>query len=358
MSTATQPSSPQAQTIEQPLLDQIIAATQARQAVNWDAELRGAQYLLKSGLCPRALKSAEAVLFVILAGRDLGLSPVASLRGLTIIQGKIEVSADLQLGLFHRAGGRSQWVELTATSAALKLSAPWLTASHVSLFTMDDAHLAGLDEDTIKHNDDGTTFVIKSNYKRFGKAMLRSRAITQGLKDIGFDGTAGLYAPGEISGEPLEESHTPEAAQPAEPQRNGEQEPSPPLITVEQWKKDIAPRLTGDGARALLASFSVQRAGQLHADWLEAIEERLAANPSWMKPADKPTIAQANEFDDLTPKLRWTEEQVNVCIVNAIGVEKPMRSLTQAEAEKVLGAMRAKLPAEWDGDREDTKVQQ
>lgn len=157
----------------------------ASQPVAWDAELQGAQYLLKSGLCPVALKTPEAVLFVVLAGRDLGLSPVASLRGLTVIQGKIEVSADLQLGLFHRAGGKSQWVELTEGSAVLQLTAPWMTALHRSSFTMADATRAGLND---------------GNYKKYPKAMLRSRAITQGLKDIGFDATAGCYAPGEIGG--------------------------------------------------------------------------------------------------------------------------------------------------------------
>jgi hypothetical protein len=34
--------------------------------------------------------------------------------------------------------------------------------------------------------------------------MLRSRAITAGLKSIGFDPTAGIYAPGELGGpEPI-----------------------------------------------------------------------------------------------------------------------------------------------------------
>lgn len=164
---------------------QTVDATPAA-PVAWDQELRGAQYLLKSGLCPVALKTPEAVLFVILAGRDLGLSPVASLRGLTIIQGKIEVSADLQLGLFHSRGGRSQWEEISETRAAIRLSAPWLTAPHVSSFSMADATRAGLND---------------GNYKKYPKAMLRSRAITQGLKDIGFDATAGVYAPGEIGGE-------------------------------------------------------------------------------------------------------------------------------------------------------------
>lgn len=175
--------------------------------VAWDQELRGASYLLKSGLCPVALKTPEAVLFVILAGRDLGLSPVASLRGLTIIQGKIEVSADLQLGLYHRAGGKSEWQLLTDTAAAIKLSAPWLTQAHLSSFTMDDAKRAGISSE---------------NYKKYPKAMLRSRAITQGLKDIGFDATAGVYAPGEIGGEAVvvEEEVKPVAA--TEPQETGE----------------------------------------------------------------------------------------------------------------------------------------
>lgn len=154
--------------------------------IAWDAELRGAQYLLRSGLCPPGLKSAEAVLYVILAGRDLGLSPVASLRGLTVIQGRLEVSADLQLALFHRAGGRSQWVTLTDECAALRLTAPWLLQPHTASFSIEDARRAGIYSET---------------YRRYPRAMLRARAITAGLKDIGFEPTAGLYAPGELLGE-------------------------------------------------------------------------------------------------------------------------------------------------------------
>lgn len=153
--------------------------------VAWNQELEGAKMLLRSGLCPGALKTPEAVLFVILAGRDLGLSPVASLRGVTVIQGKIEVSADLQLGLYHRAGGKSQWTTLTDKEAVLALDAPWITGRHLSVWSMKDAERAGL---------------VNQTWQKFPKAMLRSRAITQGLKDIGFDATAGLYAPGEIGG--------------------------------------------------------------------------------------------------------------------------------------------------------------
>lgn len=163
------------------------ATIPAAAPVEWEKELRGAHYLLKSGLCPTALKTPEAVLFVILAGRDLGLSPVASLRNVTVIQGKIEVSADMQLALFARAGGTFRWLTMTDTVAELVLTAPWLDAPHTSRFTMDDARRAEL--------------AGSANYKKFPKAMLRSRAITQGLKDVGFDSTAGVYAPGEIGGD-------------------------------------------------------------------------------------------------------------------------------------------------------------
>ena len=165
--------------------------------IRWEEEMKGANFLFRSGLCPKSVTSAEAALFIILAGRDLGLSAVSSLRGITVIQGKVEVSADLQLGMFHRAGGRSQWEELTDARAAIRLTAPWLTSPHTSSFSMEDAKRAGLLE-------------TQPNYKKYPKAMLRSRAITQGLKDIGFDPTAGVYAPGELSGEAVVEEDTEE----------------------------------------------------------------------------------------------------------------------------------------------------
>lgn len=154
--------------------------------VQWDAELRGAQYLLKSGLVPADIKTPEAAMFIILAGRDLGMSPVQSLRSIRVIKGKVEVAADAQLGKFHTSGGRSRFLTLTNDAAKLELSAPWLTAPHVETFTIEDARLAQLGGD---------------NWRKYPKAMLRSRAITAGLKSIGFDATAGVYAPGEIGGD-------------------------------------------------------------------------------------------------------------------------------------------------------------
>jgi hypothetical protein len=161
--------------------------------INWKDELQGAAMLIKSGLVPRDIKTPEAALFIVLAGRDLGLSPVQSLRSIRPIQGKIECSADLQLGLFHRGGGKTRWLKLDSTGAELELSASWLTAPHVSKFGVEDARRADL--------------MSNANYRKYPLAMFRSRAITQGLKDIGFLAGAGVYAPGELGGAVLIDDH-------------------------------------------------------------------------------------------------------------------------------------------------------
>lgn len=162
--------------------------TEPARPVDWDRELNGAKMLLKSGLLPKDIKTPETAMFIILTGRDLGLSPIQSLRSINVIQGKVEVAADASLGLFHRAGGKSHFVKLTDTEALLRFSAPWLIEDHQESFTIKDAERAGL-------------LARQDNWKKFPKAMLRSRAITAGLKSIGFDPTAGVYDYGEIGGD-------------------------------------------------------------------------------------------------------------------------------------------------------------
>lgn len=167
-----------------------VAIAHSIQALDWDKELRGAQFLYRSGLCPSGIKSPEAALFIILTGRDLGLSAVQSLRSIHIIQGKVELAADQQLALFKRRGGRATWLALTDTKGSLKLTHPNGDA-HTEEFTIQDAQKAGLMDST--------------GWKKYPKAMIRSRCITAGLKSIGFDATAGMYDEAELGGEEVTE---------------------------------------------------------------------------------------------------------------------------------------------------------
>lgn len=144
-----------------------------------------AKELCSTGFLPVAVKTPAQAVAIILTGKELGLGPMQSLRSISIIQGKPELAADLQLSIFHRDGGRSKWLELTETRAVLWLRHP-NGDEHRETFSMDDARRAGL--------------ANGQNWQKYPKAMLRSRAITAGLKSIGFEPLAGAYAPGEIGG--------------------------------------------------------------------------------------------------------------------------------------------------------------
>lgn len=166
-------------------LDRESEVAHSIQSLDWEKEMKGAAFLFKSGLCPATIKSAEAALFIILTGRDLGLSAVQSLRSIHVIQGKIELAADQQLALFKRRGGRATWLTLTDTEATCRFIHP-NGDEHTESFTMKDAQRAG---------------IATGNYNKYPRAMLRSRCITAGLKSMGFDATAGMYDEGELGGQ-------------------------------------------------------------------------------------------------------------------------------------------------------------
>lgn len=227
--------------------EQAIRTSSRAIVVDWSRELEGARILMRSGLLPASVKTPEAALFIILAGRDLGLSPVQSLRSIHVIQGKIEVAADLQLGLFHRAGGKSRWLEGTPTNerAIIEFHAPWLVEPHTETFTIEDAKRAKLAGD---------------NWVKYPKAMLRSRAITAGLKSVGFDPTAGVYAEGEIGGpEPVDEDGalTGDTVEPFPPPTAPE--PGDDAEPVTDDARDAAERQALADIKAMLPSLTAEQ---------------------------------------------------------------------------------------------------
>lgn len=162
--------------------------------VNFDSDMKVAQMLVKSGYVPKDVSRPEQVLFLMLLGRDMGLSPVQSLRHVRMIQGRPELSADIQLGKFCEQGGKFKWLKLSDTEAHLWLQSPSSLEPHVSTFSIEHAKRAGL--------------LSNATWGKYPKAMLRSRAITQGLKDIGFILGAGIYAPGEVGGGAIVDENT------------------------------------------------------------------------------------------------------------------------------------------------------
>ena len=137
------------------------------------------------GFLPAHLKSEGELVAVILAGRELGIQPMASIRGIRLIQGQVALDATLQLGLMVRVGCKVRWLEDGSSgSAALELTRPGHDP-HVSRFSLKDAERAGL---------------VKSggNWSKYPSAMLRARCVSSAGKAYCPDVLAGVYLPDEL----------------------------------------------------------------------------------------------------------------------------------------------------------------
>ena len=142
-----------------------------------------ADKLVPTGFLPEHIKNPGQALAIMLTGRELGMGPMRALRSLAMVKGKVVESADSQLARFKTDGGRAVFKELTDARAELHLRHP-NGDEHVEVFTIEDARRAGLNGD---------------NWRKYPKAMLRSRVITAGLKSIGWEGGAGAYDPEEAA---------------------------------------------------------------------------------------------------------------------------------------------------------------
>lgn len=167
--------------------------------------------LVPTGYLPDHIKTPEQAMAIILAGQEMGMRPMRALRSLVLVKGKVTENADSQLARFKADGGRAKWLLLTEEEAKLWLRHP-NGDEHTETFTMADAERAGLTRPS--RNGEPSMFT------KFPKAMLRSRAITAGLKSVGWEGGVGAYDPDElVHVPPSEEPETTSRA--AAPARSG-----------------------------------------------------------------------------------------------------------------------------------------
>lgn len=151
----------------------------SRQPIDLAAVREIAQELLDSQTLPSAIKTRAQAVAIILAGRELGIEPMAALRSISIDRGKAIIAADLQLGLFKRDGGHAEWLQNDVTGVTLRLRHV-NGDEYLSTFTPEDAERAGL-------------WGKAGTWSQYPVAMMRARAITAGLKAVGYTPTAGAY---------------------------------------------------------------------------------------------------------------------------------------------------------------------
>lgn len=143
-----------------------------------------ARYFQQSGLFPDLQSEAQAYVKVV-AGRELGLGPLASVSGLNVIKGRVTFSANLLASMVKRhprydyrvAEHNERGCRIVFTEGGEEIG--------VSTFTMEDAKRAGLGG---------------MNWTKYPQAMLFARALTQGVRWFCPDVTAGApaYSPEEL----------------------------------------------------------------------------------------------------------------------------------------------------------------
>jgi len=203
------------------------------------------EMLARSGYFTDARDAAQCVVKV-LAGKELGFGPVASMTGVYIVKGKVSLSANLMAAAVRRSGRYTFKVNvLTPTNCEIEffeVLGGKRESLGVSSFSLADAQKAGT-----------------QNLDKFARNMLYARAMSNGVKWYCPDVTGGpVYTPEEM-GERVNEDGEIIDAQPVKPAPYVA--PQPP-----------ASNGNGNGHTQEVGTLSIERVNAAYAaaDWLVA----------------------------------------------------------------------------------------
>lgn len=143
--------------------------------------------LSASELIPKPLRGkANDVFVVLLAGHELGLSGMQSLRAIRVIEGVPALSAELMVGLVLQSGLAEYFtlVQSDNTGATYETKRRGAPAPVRMSFTLEDAKVAGLSQ--------------KDNWKHYPAALCRARSSSALARAVYADVVAGLAITDEI----------------------------------------------------------------------------------------------------------------------------------------------------------------
>lgn len=149
-----------------------------------------ADKIAKSGLLPKELQNkVPEVMMQIMAGQELGLAPMASLRSFSIISGKPVMSADAMVAVVLGSGKAEYFRRVgegSSTSVTYATKRKGLEEQRCT-WTIEMAKTAALHQ--------------KDNWRTFPRAMLASRAKSELARDVYADILAGVFTADEVDPE-------------------------------------------------------------------------------------------------------------------------------------------------------------
>jgi hypothetical protein len=201
--------------------------------------------LAKSGYFQDAKDAAQACVKV-LAGQELGLPPIASMMGISLIKGKVTLSANLMAALIRQHGYDFRVERLEQDGCTLSFLAKDGKELGKSTFTAKDAQAAGIRGDM---------------YNKYPRNMYFARAISNGAKWFTPEifGGVPVYSDGELG------DSEGEVVQP---------EPAPAPVPARQTATSV--RIEGAGAPVEPAGEPPVTTRPIHVPPPADIEPRLA----------------------------------------------------------------------------------
>jgi hypothetical protein len=147
---------------------------------------RLARLATTSGLC--RVKRPEEAAVILLTGRELGLSPMQSLRGIYVVNGAPVLSSDLLVAVVRRSGLCASWrvVESTPDACTITTIRQGESESTTKTWTMLDAKRAQV--------------TGKPIWAQYPAQMLRHRCAADLAREVYPDVVLGLYTPEEMDG--------------------------------------------------------------------------------------------------------------------------------------------------------------
>ena len=150
--------------------------------VPFEHQLKLAESFANSGLF--GVKSPDQALALMALCEAEGLHPAIAVRDYHIIQGKPALKADAMMARFQAAGGKVEWKDLSDERVCATFSHPSGGSATID-WDMKRAQAAG--------------FAGKDNWKKFPRAMLRSRVVSEGIRTVFPGVVVGVYTPEEVA---------------------------------------------------------------------------------------------------------------------------------------------------------------
>jgi hypothetical protein len=161
----------------------------------WELMREQASVLIRSGLMPKGIKTAEQVIAIMLKGRELNVPTWTALTKIHVIQGVPTVAPELMLALIRRSGLLEYFVIVESTDKVCTIKAKRVgEPEHTESFTFAEASRL-----TTQENGKTIPLTEKYNWRQQPAVMLRWRCISKWGRIYYGDVISGLYTPEEIN---------------------------------------------------------------------------------------------------------------------------------------------------------------